>query len=145
MVSLVLGSDHGGFELKERLKQHLIQTHPEVEVVDLGTHSTASVDYPDFAKSVAHAILGGKAALGVLVCGTGIGISIAANRFDGIRAALVHNAFTAEMAKAHNNANVLCLGGRTTEPDLACQLVDIWLKTPFEGGRHQGRLDKLRV
>lgn len=141
-LRIALGADHGGVQLKDAIKAHL-EAREGVGVSDLGTYSDESVDYPDFADKVAHAILNGDADLGVLVCGTGIGISIRANRYDGIRAALVHNEFTAEMTKAHNNANVLCLGGRVVSTELALKLVDIWLDTPFEGGRHQRRVDKL--
>jgi len=140
---IALGSDHGGYPLKTTIKAHLASKSPALELHDFGTEDDASVDYPDFARTVVQAIKKGKADVGILVCGTGIGISMMANRYKGIRAAVVHDEFTAKMAKAHNNANVLCLGGRTTDPDLAEKLVDIWLETPFEGGRHQARLDKL--
>ncbi len=140
-IRISIGSDHGGFELKETLKAHLeTQGHT---VIDEGCFDTQSVDYPDFADKVTTSILSQKTELGVLVCGTGIGISIKANRNKGIRAALVYDNLTAEMAKAHNNANVLCLGGRTTDTETAKQLVDTWLTTAFEGDRHQRRLDKL--
>ena len=142
-MTLSLGCDHGGVELKEIIKAHLIAHHPDISLTDRGTHGPASVHYPDFATAVARDILSHTSDLGILVCGTGIGISIRANRFKGIRAALVHDIFTAEMCKAHNNANILCLGGRTTSPELACQLIDKWLSTPFEGGRHQARIDML--
>ncbi len=139
---IALGADHVGVELKDAIKAHLTSRN-DCSVSDLGTYSGDSVDYPDFADKVAGAILSGDADLGVLVCGTGIGISIRANRHEGIRAALVHNEFTAEMTKAHNNANILCLGGRVVETPLALKLIDIWLDTPFEGGRHQNRINKL--
>ncbi|MDA1354168.1 MAG: ribose 5-phosphate isomerase B [bacterium] len=140
-MRIALGADHGGVQLKDAIVSHL-GARSGVVISDLGT-CDESVDYPDFADKVATAILDGTADLGILVCGTGIGISIRANRYDGIRAALVHNEFTAEMTKAHNNANVLCLGGRVVPTELALKLVDIWLDTPFEGGRHQKRIDKL--
>lgn len=142
-MTLALASDHGGLELKNYIKSYLATHYPQYNMLDFGTQDTASVDYPDYAKKVAQSILKNECECGILVCGTGIGISIAANRFKGIRAALVHNDFTAEMSKAHNNANILCLGGRTTSKEDACRYIDIWLKTPFEGGRHQIRLDKL--
>ncbi len=142
-LTLAIGCDHGGLELKDRLTLFLAEVFPEITVQDLGTHTAESVNYPDFANSVCKAILGGKAQLGILICGTGIGISIAANRHKGIRAALVHSTFTAEMCKAHNNANILCLGGRTTTLAEAKNYVKAWLATPFEGGRHQARLDLL--
>jgi ribose 5-phosphate isomerase B len=143
MMKIGFGSDHGALELKESLMTYLKNTHKEVDVIDLGTHTEASVDYPDYADLVVKAIKAGEIDCGILMCGTGIGISIRANRYKGIRAALVNSDFMAEMAKAHNNANILCFGGRTTEPKDANRYVDIWLKTDFEGGRHQSRLDKL--
>jgi len=135
---IFLGSDHGGFELKTKIEAHLSMTY---KIQDLGTYTPDSVDYPLFAQKVACAVLAHQNSVGILVCGTGIGISIAANRFNGIRAALVYDSFTAQMAKRHNNANILCLGGRTTPCETAFQLVDIWLNEPFEAGRHQNRLD----
>jgi len=140
-MTIAIASDHGALELKEAIISHLKQKN--IPVTNLGTNNTDSVDYPDYADKVAEAILSGEATLGILCCGTGIGISIRANRHKGIRAALVFNKFTAEMAKAHNNANILCLGGRTTPADVATELIDTWLNTKFEGGRHQRRLDKL--
>lgn len=142
-MKIALGSDHGGFELKKVLIAHLKIKHPKITLIDLGTNSTDSVDYPDYGIAVAKKVALGEADRGILVCGTGIGISIAANKIKGIRAALVYNEFTAEMSRKHNNANVLCLGGRTTEPELAKKIVDIWLATEFEGGRHQARIDKI--
>jgi ribose 5-phosphate isomerase B len=138
-MTIALGADHGGFELKNALKSVLVSRG--IAVLDLGTNSSESVNYPDFAKAVCESILSGKAQLGILVCGTGIGISIAANRHAGIRAALVHSEFEAQMSRAHNNANVLCLGGRTTTFDEAKVYVAAWLDTEFEGGRHQGRVE----
>ena len=141
--TLAIASDHGGFELKETLKVHLRQNYPNLHVTDMGPYHTDSVDYPDFAQKVATSILDGRHSSGILICGTGIGISIAANRFKGIRAALVYSPLTAEMSRRHNNANILCLGGRTTSPEDALSYLDIWLTTDFEGGRHQTRLNKL--
>lgn len=143
-MKIVIGSDHGGFTLKEAILKHLLKKE-EVQVEDLGTHSSESVDYPVFGKAVAQAVADQKADRGILVCGTGIGISIAANKVRGIRAALVHDEFTAKMSREHNNANVLCLGGRTTDPNLALKLVDIFLETAFEGGRHQKRIDQIEA
>lgn len=143
-TTIALGSDHGGLELKESVKAFLLQ-NPQLRVIDLGTHTQDSVNYPDFAKKVCTAISQKEAALGLLFCGTGIGISIAANRFPGIRAALIHSDFTAEMAKAHNNANILCLGGRTTTPEEAKRWITIWLQTQFEGGRHETRLKSIEI
>ena len=142
-MRIALGCDHGGFELKEYIKSYL-ENRGDVEVLDLGTYSTESVDYPEYAARVAHAILKGEADRGILMCGTGIGISISANKFKGIRAALCHDGYTARMSRLHNDANILAMGGRTTGKEVATDMVRIWLETPFEGGRHQRRLDKIR-
>ena len=136
-----VGADHGGFELKDKLAAFLREEG--YEVIDNGTNSPDSVDYPDFAKSVARDILEKKADFGLLVCGSGIGISIAANRFKGIRAALVTNDDYARLSRQHNNANMMALGAGPTGTMLALEIVDVWLDTPFEGGRHQRRVDKL--
>ena len=138
---IVIASDHGGLETKTALVAALKKAGVDVE--DLGTSTGDSVDYPDFAALVASSIIQGKADRGILVCGTGIGISIAANKFPGIRAAVIHDEFTAQMSKQHNNANIVALGGRIMEPGQACHLVDIWRNTEYEGGRHQLRLDKI--
>lgn len=143
LTPLFLGSDHGGFELKNAILDYLKKTRPLFQLSDLGTYSTESVDYPDFAKKVCEAVLGTPKSLGILVCGTGVGISMAANRFKGIRAALVYSLFTAQMAKKHNDANILCLGGRTTSLEDAKLFVDTWLDESFEGGRHLGRIQKM--
>ena len=138
---LVVGSDHGGYELKTAILE-LLQTK-SVDYTDLGTNDSTSVDYPDFAAKVANAVSSGEAQLGILICGTGIGMSISANKFPGVRAALVHDEFTAQMAREHNNANILVMGGRVLTPEQGKKLVEIWLDTKFEGGRHQKRLDKI--
>lgn len=138
---VVIGSDHGGLELKSAVSTALRQRGLDVQ--DLGTDNNGSVDYPDFAEKVAGAVSRGEASCGILVCGTGIGMSIVANKFPGVRAALVTDEFMARMAKEHNNANVLVLGGRVIEAMTACRLVSIWLDAVFEGGRHQRRLDKI--
>jgi ribose 5-phosphate isomerase B len=138
---LVIGSDHGGLELKDAVKTALASRGIAVE--DYGTDNGDSVDYPDFAEKVAGAVSRGDVALGVLVCGTGIGMSIAANKFPGVRAALATDEFMAQMAKQHNNANILVLGGRVLSVDLAIKMVNVWLDTAYEGGRHQQRLDKI--
>ncbi len=130
-----IASDHAGFELKEVIKKYL-----GAEVIDLGTNSTGSVDYPDFAEKLARNL----EERGILICGTGIGMSIVANKFLGVRAALCHNEFTAEMSRKHNDANVLVLGARVVNKDVALKIVDVWLSTNFEGGRHAARLEKLR-
>lgn len=140
-MHIAIGSDHGGFELKEEIKKLLEEVG--IAYRDLGTSSLDSVDYPDFAAEVARRVRSGEVDAGILVCGTGIGMSIAANRFQGIRAAVISDEYTAKMAKAHNNANVICLGGRVQSPAQARTLVKTWLKTEYEGGRHERRLAKL--
>lgn len=136
---LVIGSDHGGLNLKAALKSYL--TRRGIEISDAGTNNSDSVDYPEFGLRVAEMVAGGAAECGILVCGTGIGMSIAANKVPGIRAALVTDVFMARMAKEHNNANILVLGGRVLDEQKACDLVGSWLDATFEGGRHQGRLN----
>ncbi|MFH1027321.1 MAG: ribose 5-phosphate isomerase B [Pseudomonadota bacterium] len=138
---IVIGSDHGGLNLKSALNSYLARRG--YEVTDAGTNSDASVDYPDFGQKVAEAVIAGQAELGILICGTGIGMSIAANKIPGIRAALVTDVFMARMAREHNNANILVLGGRVLDEQKACDLVGAWLDASFEGGRHQNRLDKI--
>ena len=138
---IALGSDHGGLELKESIKELLRERG--VAVVDCGTDNGNSVDYPDFGEKVARKISSGEVEKGILFCGTGIGMSIVANKYPRVRAALVTDAFMAQMAKEHNNANILVLGGRVLDADKARSMVTIWLDTTFEGGRHQGRLDKI--
>jgi len=136
---VAIACDHGGFALKEALKSAL----PDVTWLDLGTDSAASVDYPDFASKLADAIKDGRARRGILICGSGIGISIAANRHAHIRCALVHDVTGARLCRQHNDANVLALGGRTTGDVVAKECVEAFLGTAFEGGRHQKRIDKL--
>ncbi len=136
---IAIGSDHAGFELKSRVTDIVRQAGQAVE--DLGTGDTSSVDYPDFAHRVAAAVASGQAERGILICGTGIGMSMTANRHPGVRAALCHDAYTAEMARRHNDANVLCLGARVVGDGVAEQVVKVFLETPFEGGRHQRRVD----
>jgi ribose 5-phosphate isomerase B len=138
---VAVACDHGGLELKKALVA-LLEARG-LAVLDLGTHDTQSVDYPDFAYALAAAIRDGRASRGVLVCGTGIGISIAANRYPEIRAALVHDAFTARMCREHNDANVICFGGRTTGPGVALDCLEIFLDTEFAGDRHSRRVGKL--
>jgi ribose 5-phosphate isomerase B len=142
-IDIVFGSDHGGLNLKKKLMNHLEENYPKLQISDLGTYDETSIDYPDYAKKVVDSILSKEANLGILVCGTGIGMSIKANRYKGIRAALAHNEFTAQMAKEHNNANILCLGERATDSDMAIKILDIWLTTEFAGDRHQRRINKL--
>ncbi len=138
---IVIASDHGGLELKDAIKKCLVSRG--LSVRDFGTDNGDSVDYPDFGEKVARAVSSAEAERGILICGTGIGMSIVANKFPGVRAALVDDPFTARMAKEHNNANVLVMGGRVITPEVACRLVEIWLDSQFEGDRHQRRLDKI--
>ncbi|MCP4674079.1 MAG: ribose 5-phosphate isomerase B [Deltaproteobacteria bacterium] len=142
-MRLAMACDHGGFELKETLTKSL--AFPETEIIDLGVHSTDSMDYPDKAHEIAETVLAGKADLGVLVCGTGIGVSIAVNRHPGIRAALCTDPFMARMSREHNNANILCLGGRVIGPSLAEDIVRAFLHGKFQGGRHARRIDKIEI
>lgn len=137
-MDIALGSDHGGLTLKQAISSLLVDQGHIVH--DVGCHSFDSVDYPDFAGKVCQAILDGRAARGILVCGTGIGMSIAANRYRQIRAALCHDAFTARMSREHNDANVLCLGERVIGQSVALDLTKIWLDTAFAGGRHLRRI-----
>lgn len=138
-MKIAIAADHGGFEMKEELKKH----YKGVDWLDLGTTGTDSVDYPDYAKKMAKVMLSHEAELGILVCGTGVGISIAANRYKGIRAALIYNTEVAKLAKQHNNANVLVFGGRTMLVDDVINSIDTFLQSEYEGGRHQRRLDKI--
>lgn len=138
---IAIAADHGGFDLKEEIKAHL--DNLGLAYLDLGTHDTSSVDYPDYSKKVAHAILDGKATLGILICGSGVGISIGANRFKGIRAALVYNKECATLSRQHNDANVICFGSRIIDHKLALECVDLFLNTSYEGGRHDIRVHKL--
>ena len=139
---IAVGSDHAGYALKQVVMAHLKERGEEFK--DYGTYSEASCDYPDFAEEVSQAIIKGEADKGILICGTGIGISIAAHRHREIRAALCGDCFSAEATRQHNDANVLCLGGRMTDFETAKKLVDEFLNTPFEGGRHQRRIDKIK-
>jgi ribose 5-phosphate isomerase B len=138
---IAIGSDHAGFDLKEELETALVgQGH---EVADLGTHDLTSTDYPDYAHPVARAVVEGKADLGILVCGTGIGMAMSANRHRGVRAAVCSEPFSARMARAHNDANVLCIGARVVGPGLALEMLEAFLGTDFEGGRHDRRVGKI--
>ncbi len=137
---VIIGCDHAAFELKEKIKA-LLQDRG-IQVEDVGTTGAASVDYPDYGKQVASQVSAGRFQRGILLCGTGLGMSMVANRFPGVRAALCHDLFGALMARKHNDANILVLGGRVTGDILAAEIVAAWLETPFEGGRHQNRLDQ---
>lgn len=138
---ILLGSDHGGLSLKDAVKRFLKERGMAFE--DCGTDNGDSVDYPDFGEKVARRVSSGSAEKGVLFCGTGIGMSIVANKFPHVRAALVTDPFMAKMAKEHNNANILVLGGRVVPEEKGVEMVASWLDATFEGGRHQGRLDKI--
>jgi ribose 5-phosphate isomerase B len=141
-MKIALGSDHAGFELKDKLKQHLEDNGVAVE--DMGTNSTASVDYPDYAQKVGEEVVSHQADLGILVCGSGIGMSIAANKIHGVRAAHVHDEAEAQLSREHNDANVLALGARMLDAKSAFGIVDRWLATPFSGGeRHKRRIEKV--
>ncbi len=137
-MKIVLGADHGGFELKEIVKSWLENAGHDIN--DAGCHSSESVDYPLYAQKVCETVSDGGAERGILVCGTGIGMSMAANRHAGIRAALCHEIFTAAMSRRHNDANVLCMGGRVIGSALAIEMVKTWIETPFDNGRHSRRI-----
>lgn len=139
--TVAIASDHAGFTLKSVLSKHLEGIG--FEVLDLGTSDDVSVDYPDFGHALAKVVAEGQASAGVAICGTGIGISIAANRHRGVRAALVHNDFTARMSRQHNDANILALGARAVSSSTACGIVETFFSTQFEGGRHASRIEKL--
>ena len=140
-LRIAIGSDHGGYEYKEQIVSHLKEKG--YECVDVGTYSTDSCDYPIIARAVTTKITTGEANRGILICGTGIGMSIVANKVKGIRAALCGDTFSARASRAHNNSNVLCLGERVIGINLAMDIVDIWLESKFEGGRHQRRGDMM--
>ena len=140
-MKIAVASDHGGFALKELVKKHLEERG--AEVLDLGTHSEESVDYPIYGKRCAEAVASGEADLGVVCCGTGIGISITANKFKGIRAALVDNIDNAKLTREHNDANVLCMGAKDVDLELAKKIVNVFLSSRFLGGRHERRVEKI--
>lgn len=140
-MKIAIGSDHGGYSLKEAIKKHLEEKG--IEYRDFGTNGTESVDYPEFGMKVAEAVKSDEYDKGILCCGTGIGISISANKVPGIRCAAVSDTFSAEMSRAHNNANILALGERVIGEGLALKIVDVWLETKFEGGRHGRRVGKI--
>ncbi|OGL40111.1 MAG: ribose 5-phosphate isomerase B [Candidatus Schekmanbacteria bacterium RIFCSPHIGHO2_02_FULL_38_11] len=138
---IAIGSDHGGFDLKEKIKTFLIER--KIEIEDLGTVTRESVDYPDYGIKVSKLVSEGKAERGILVCGTGIGMSIVANKFPRVRAALCHDSYSARMSREHNDSNVLILGGRVIGDELALEIVKVWLEASFSGGRHKNRLEKI--
>jgi ribose 5-phosphate isomerase B len=141
-MKIIIGNDHAGLELKKYIMTYL-QTK-QIDVIDVGSSEKTSVDYPDYSKIVSKEVLKDEHALGILICGTGIGMSIAANKYKGIRAALIYDIETATLAKAHNNANIICLGSRKTSHSDAINMIDAFLKTDFET-RHQGRIDKINI
>ena len=141
-MKIIIGSDHAGFDLKEVCRADL-ENRQDYEVEDAGAFSRDSVDYPEVAHRLARAVVSGEYKRGILICGTGLGMSIVANRYSGIRAALCHNLYTTRMSRMHNDANILVMGGRVIGPGLALEMVELFLDTPFEGGRHQKRLDQI--
>ena len=142
MGKIAIGSDHAGFGLKEDILGLLKGLN--IALVDCGTNTTESVDYPDFGARVSELVSSGEAERGILICGTGIGMSIVANKFKGVRAALCNDAYSSRMSRLHNDANILVMGGRVIGKDLAAEIVKVWLSTPFEGERHQKRLNKIK-
>ncbi|MDD4779874.1 MAG: ribose 5-phosphate isomerase B [Tissierellia bacterium] len=140
-MKIVVASDHGGYELKEIIKVHLIEKG--YSIIDIGTNNESSVDYPDFGKKAAEMVASNVADKGIVICGTGIGICISANKVIGVRCALCTNEYMAKMASAHNDANMIALGNRVLGSGLAIDIVDVWLNTEFEGGRHQNRVNKI--
>jgi ribose 5-phosphate isomerase B len=140
-MKIIIGSDHAGYPMKEKVTAHLRERGVQVE--DIGTHSEEAVDYTDFGKNVALKVSDGSFDRGILICGTGLGMSMVANRFRRVRAALANDLFSAIMSRRHNDSNIMVMGGRLIGDTLAFQLVDTWLETPFEGGRHQRRLEKM--
>lgn len=138
---VVLGADHAGFAYKELIRSHLESKGYTVD--DIGTFDDDSVDYPDYAIEVARIVASGRSERGILVCGTGIGVSIAANKVKGVRAAVCHDVFTARASRVHNDANVLALGARVLKPEEVIEITDVWLETGFEGGRHTNRVEKI--
>lgn len=142
-MKIAIGSDHAGFELKEDLRKYLKERG--LEVVDLGPSDETPVDYPEIAMAVAEKVSTGKIPRGILICGTGIGMSMVANRFSGVRATLCHDLYTARMSREHNNSNLLALGGRLLGKGIAREIVRVWLEAEFQGGNHQRRLDQLAV
>ncbi|HHV45283.1 MAG TPA: ribose 5-phosphate isomerase B [Tissierellia bacterium] len=140
-MKIGLGSDHGGYELKEYIKEYLKKQN--IEYIDYGTYSQESVDYPDYGEKLSKAVVSGEVDRGIAICGTGIGISIACNKVKGIRCALCGDTYSARMSVEHNNANILALGGRVIGKDLAIEIVSAWLSAKFQGGRHERRINKI--
>lgn len=141
-MRIILGSDHAGFDLKEACRIFL-ESQPDYECLDIGAFSPESIDYPKIAHKLAQRVANGEYPRGILVCGTGLGMSMVANRYQGVRAALCHNLYVAKMSRLHNDANILAMGGRVIGTGLALEMVEVFLKTPFEGGRHQARIEQI--
>jgi len=139
--NIAIGSDHGGFALKEVIKEFVGDNG--YEFTDFGVYNSEKADYPVIAKKIAHLVAESKFDRGILICGSGLGVAITANKVKGIRAVTCHDTYSSKMSRAHNNANILTMGGRVVGPDLACDIVKIWLETEFEGGRHQARIDMI--
>jgi len=143
MMKIIMGSDHAGYPMKEKVITHLRERGIEVE--DAGTYSEESVDYTDYGRAVATKVSEASFDRGILICGTGLGMSMVANRFRGVRAALANDLFSAMMSRRHNDSNILVIGGRLIGDTLAMEIVDTWIETPFEGGRHQRRVEKMDI
>ncbi len=141
-MDIVIGSDHGGFDLKETVKA-VLDASPEYHITDIGVFSSQSSDYPKIAHQLAQAVSNGEFRRGILICGSGLGMSIVANRYKGVRAALCHNLYAAKMSRLHNDANILVMGGRVTGIDLSLEIMNVFLNTEFEGGRHQRRVSQI--
>jgi len=142
-MKIALGSDHAGFELKEDIKTYLLEAFAQHEIIDMGVHDLASVSYAEYGAKVGKAVAAGEVDRGIVICGSGLGISMAAGKVRGVRAALCHDEYTARMSRLHNDANVLAMGGRVVGKGVAREMVKIWLETPFEGGRHQTRVEQI--
>ncbi|MDD3013578.1 MAG: ribose 5-phosphate isomerase B [Candidatus Gastranaerophilales bacterium] len=140
-VNIAIGSDHGGFVLKEVIKSYFEKNN--IKYQDFGVYNGEKTDYPVIAKKIAKLVADSEFDKGILICGSGLGVAIAANKVKGIRAVTCHDTYSSKMSRAHNNANILTMGGRVVGPDLACDIVKIWLETEFEGGRHQVRVDMI--
>jgi ribose 5-phosphate isomerase B len=143
-MNIIIGSDHGGFELKE-ICLEFMETRSDCRITDAGTFSEDSMDYPTVAHKVSRAVSEGEYERGILICGTGIGMSVVANRYTGVRACLCHNLFTARLSREHNDANILVMGGRVIGRGIAVEMVELFLNTPFEGGRHELRLSQIET
>jgi ribose 5-phosphate isomerase B len=143
-MNIIIGSDHGGFELKE-ICLKFMETRSDCRITDAGTFSEDSMDYPTVAHKVSRAVSEGEYERGILICGTGIGMSVVANRYTGVRACLCHNLFTARLSREHNDANILVMGGRVIGRGIAVEMVELFLNTPFEGGRHEQRLSQIET